>query len=61
MTFKELTEKIERLQDLLLDNEYSPELVCSVVSQLSDIRAYLSNPDCIEDIQKLVQELIQTC
>ena len=50
MTFKDLTEKIERLQDLLLDNESSPELICSVVCQLSEIRIYLSNPEVIEDV-----------
>lgn len=61
MTFKELTEKVDRLQNLLLDNESSPELICSVVSQLSEIRMYLSNPEYIEDIEELKRELIQTC
>lgn len=55
MTFKELTKKIDRLQNLLLDNESSPELICSVVSQLSEIRMYLSNPEYIEDVLELIQ------
>lgn len=58
MTFKDLVQKISCLQALLLDNEYSPELVLTIVKELSELRTYLAQPDFfIDDIK----ELIQTC
>ena len=61
MTFKVLSEKVERLQKLLTQREMTTENYLEIYDELAELRVYLENPDYIEDVEELKRELIQTC
>ena len=61
MTFKDLSEKVERLQKLLTQREMTTENYLEIYDELAELRVYLSNPEYIEDVEELKRELIQTC
>lgn len=53
MTFKELVKKVDRIQNMLLDDYKSPETFLNANLELSDLRVYLLHPDIfIDDYNK---------
>lgn len=55
MTFKDLSEKVERLQKLLTQREITTENYLEIYDELAELRVYLENPDYIEDVLELIQ------
>ena len=55
MTFKDLSQKVERLQKLLTQREMTTENYLEIYDELAELRVYLENPDYIDEIKELIQ------
>lgn len=49
MKFKKLVEMVDDLQDMIIDEEFSPELAAKVIIKLGELKSYLSLPNILID------------
>ena len=49
MKFRKLVEMVDDLQDMIIDEEFSPELAAKVIIKLCELKSYLSLPDILID------------
>ena len=49
MKFKKLVEMVDDLQDMIIDNEFGPDLAAKVIIKLGQLKSYFSLPDILID------------
>ena len=49
MKFRKLVEMVDDLQDMIIDEEFGPDLAAKVIIKLGELKSYLSLPDILID------------
>lgn len=49
MKFRKLVEMVDDLQDMIIDEEFSPDLAAKVIIKLGELKSYLSLPNILID------------
>lgn len=49
MKFRKLVEMVDDLQDMIIDEEFSPILAAKVLIKLGELKSYLSLPNILID------------
>lgn len=49
MKFRKLVEMVDDLQDMIIDEEFGPDLAAKVIIKLGQLKSYLSLPNILID------------
>lgn len=49
MKFRKLVEMVDDLQDMIIDEEFGPDLAAKVIIKLGELKSYLSLPNILID------------
>lgn len=49
MKFRKLVEMVDDLQDMIIDEEFGPDLAAKVIIKLGQLKSYLTLPDILID------------
>ena len=49
MKFRKLVEMVDDLQDMIIDEEFGPDLAAKLILKLGELKSYLSLPNILID------------